>query len=255
MLIDLNGKKGLILGVANEHSIAWGAAKQLHNCGATLGITYGQEKTAKYTKPLADQINCPIYMPCNVEVEEDLIKLFEEIRLKWGKLDFLFHSIAFAPKESLQGRVVDCSLAGFNKAMEVSCYSLIKLAKLAEPLMQAGGSILTVSYYGSQKVVKNYNLMGIVKSALESTVRYLAYELGGKDIRVNALSPGPIMTRAASGIADFNELLTDAVNRSPLKRGVTLDSIGNMAAFMSSDLSKDLTGQVIYIDTGSSIMS
>jgi len=161
MLIDLDGKVGLVVGIANEHSIAWGCAKQMHECKAKLAVTYGSEKTKQYTKPLTEQLNCPIFLPGNVEKPEEIQKVFAAIEKEWGKLDFLVHSIAFAPQQDLHGRVVDCSKEGFLKAMEISCYSLIQLSKLAEPLMKTGGCILTFSYYGSQKVIKNYNLMGL----------------------------------------------------------------------------------------------
>jgi enoyl-[acyl-carrier protein] reductase I len=254
MLIDLDGKVGLVVGIANEHSIAWGCAKQMHECKAKLAVTYGSEKTKQYTKPLTEQLNCPIFLPGNVEKPEEIQKVFAAIEKEWGKLDFLLHAIAFAPQQDLHGRVVDCSKEGFLKAMDISCYSLIQLSKLAEPLMKDGGSILTVSYYGSQKVIKNYNVMGVAKAALESTARYLANDLGTKNIRVNVLSPGPIMTRAASGISDFKELLDTAVEKSPLHRGTDINSVGNLAAFLVSDLSKDITGDVLYVDAGYSII-
>ena len=176
--------------------------------------------------------------------------MFATIEKEWGKLDFLLHAIAFAPKQDLQGRVVDCSKEGFALAMDISCHSLIRLAKYAEPLMKQGGSILTVSYYGAEKVIENYNLMGIAKAALESAARYLAYELGSKNIRMNVLSPGPIMTRAASGISGFQGLLDNAIKKAPLHRGVDIDSVGNLAAFLVSDLAKDITGDVLYVDAG-----
>lgn len=254
MLINLEGKVGLIVGVANDHSIAWGCAKKMHDCKAKLAITYGSEKTKKYTQPLIETLNCPIFLPGNVENQEEIQKVFTAIEKEWGKLDFLVHSIAFAPQQDLHGRVVDCSKEGFLKAMHISCYSLIQLSKLAEPLMKQGGSILTLSYYGSQKVIKNYNLMGIAKAALESTVRYLAHDLGTANIRVNAISPGPVMTRAASGISDFKELLDTAIQKSALHRGINIDSVGNLAAFLSSDLGQDISGEVLYVDAGYSIM-
>ena len=254
MLINLENKVGLVVGIANEHSIAWGCAKQMYDCKAKLAVTYGSEKTKQYTKPLVDQLNCPIFLPGNVEKAEEIQKVFAAIEKEWGKLDFLVHAIAFAPKEDLHGRVVDCSKEGFLKAMEISCYSLIQLSKLAEPLMKTGVSILTVSYYGSQKVIKNYNVMGVAKAALESTARYLANDLGPKNIRVNVISPGPIMTRAASGINDFKELLDIAEKKSPLHRGVDINGVGNLAAFLVSDLSRDITGDVLYVDAGYSII-
>lgn len=255
MLIDLEGKCGLIIGIANENSIAWGCAKQIYDCKANLAITYGNEKTKKFTEPLAKQLNCSIFLPLNVQKTEEMQNLFTIIDKQWGKLDFLIHSVAFCPQVDLHGRVVDCSKEGFLTAMDISCYSFINLVKLVEPLMKTGGSILTISYYGSNKVVKNYNLMGVAKAALESTAKYLAYELGGHNIRVNVISPGPIMTRAASGIADFKNLLDDAVSKSPLHRGVDIYSVGNLAAFMISDLSKDITGDLLYVDAGGSIIA
>ena len=226
----------------------------MHDSKAQLAVTYASEKTKQYTKPLIDQINCPIFLPGNVEKEDEIKQVFAAIEKTWGKLDFLLHAIAFAPQKDLHGRVVDCSREGFLKTLDISCYSLIQLSKLAEPLMKDGGSILTVSYYGSTKVIKNYNIMGVAKAALESTVRYLANDLGTKNIRVNGLSPGPIMTRAASGISDFKELLDIAVQKSPLHRGVDINSVGNLAAFMVSDLAKDITGDILYIDAGYSVI-
>ena len=254
MLINLENKTGLVVGIANEHSIAWGCAKKMHESKAKLAVTYGAEKTKQYTKPLVDQLNCPIFLPGNVEKPDEIKKVFEAIEQQFGKLDFLIHAIAFAPQQDLHGRVVDCSKEGFLKAMDISCYSLIQLSKLAEPLMKDGGSILTITYYGSQKVIKNYNLMGIAKAALESTTRYLANDLGDKNIRVNAISPGPIMTRAASGISEFKELLDTAAKKSPLHRTVNIESVGNLATFLVSDLSQDITGEVFYVDAGYSIM-
>ena len=254
MLINLDGKVGLILGVANENSIAWGCARKIAECKGQLAITYGSEKTQKYTKPLIEQVDCPIFLPGNVQQEPEIDAVFAAIEKQWGKLDFLIHAIAFAPKDDLHGRVVDSSKEGFALAMDISCHSLMRLSRRAEPLMKDGGSILTVSYYGSEKVIDNYNLMGVVKAALESSARYLAAELGKKSIRVNVLSPGPIMTRAASGIAGFQSLLESAAKRSPLGRGVTTDSVGSIAAFLVSDAAKDITGQVLYVDAGYSIM-
>lgn len=251
--MDLNGKTGLVVGIANENSIAYHCAKIFYEAGAKLAITYVNEKAEPYVRPLAQQLQASIILPCDVEQKEQLETVVDHIRKTWGKLDFLLHSIAFAPKQDLQGRVLDCSKEGFFKAMDISCYSLIQLSRLIEPLMNQNGSIITMSYYGSQKVVRNYNVMGIVKAALESATRYLAAELGPK-VRVNALSPGPIMTRAASGILDFNELLTEEVKKSALHRLVDTCSVGYMAAFLISEAAKDITGQVIYIDGGYSIM-
>lgn len=253
-ILDLNGKKGLVVGIANEHSIAYGCANIFRQAGAELAVSYANEKAEPYVRPLAEQLSAQIIMPCDVQSSVQMASLFEEIRKKWGQLDFLLHSIAFAPKADLHGRVTDCSLEGFTKAMDISCHSFIRMAKLAEPLMKNGGSMLTVSYIGSQEVVKNYGLMGPVKAALESTTRYLAAELGEKNIRVNALSPGAMKTRAGSGIADFDKLLESTAVKMPLHRMIDLDDIGNMAAFLVSDLSKNITGGVHMVDGGYEII-
>jgi enoyl-[acyl-carrier protein] reductase I len=189
-------------------------------------------------------------MPLDVTKPEQMADLFGAIKSKWGKLDFVLHAIAFAPKADLHGRVTDCSPEGFAMAMDISCHSLIRLAKAAEPLMTDGGSIITMSYYGSEKVVPNYNLMGPVKAALEASMRYMAVELGAKKIRVNALSPGPIKTRAASGLADFDKLMEKVANEAPMHQLVTIEDIGDAAAFLISDQAKHITGQVIYVDGG-----
>lgn len=254
MLIDLDGKLGVVVGIANEHSIAYGCAEKFHLAKAELVVTYLNEKAKTYVEPLAEALQSPLFLPCDVQKKEELAMLFDSIQQKWGKLDFMLHSIAYCPKSDLQDRVVDCSQEGFLEAMAISCHSLIQMSKLAEPLMKQGGSILTMSYYGSQKVSKNYNLMGIVKAALEATVRYLAYELGKNNIRVNAISPGPIKTRAASGILNFYEYVEKGIEKSPLHRLVNIENVGNLATFLASDAAQDITGQVHYIDTGYSIM-
>lgn len=252
--LDLNAKKGLVVGIANEHSIAYGCANIFRQAGAELAVSYANDKAEPYVRPLAEQLSAQIIMPCDVQKPEEMAALFKAISQKWGKLDFLLHSIAFAPKEDLHGRVTDCSLEGFLQAMDISCHSFIRLANLAEPLMKNGGSMLTVSYIGSQEVVKNYGLMGPVKAALESTTRYLAAEMGEKNIRVNALSPSAMKTRAGSGIADFDKLLESTAVKMPLHRMVDLDDIGNMAAFLASDLAKNITGGVHMVDGGYEII-
>ncbi|MAS88063.1 MAG: enoyl-[acyl-carrier-protein] reductase FabI [Micavibrio sp.] len=249
-LLDLAGKKGLVLGIANEQSIAYGCANIFHQAGAELAISYATEKAAPYVRPLAEQLKASILMPCDVRDDAQMDALFKAIKDEWGCLDFLLHSIAYAPKADLQGRVTDCSKDGFFEAMDISCHSFIRLAKRAEPLMIKGGSLLTVSYIGSQEVVKNYGLMGPVKAALESTTRYLAAELGEKNIRVNVVSPSAIKTRAGSGIADFDGLLESTAVKMPLHRMIDLDDIGHMAAFLVSDLSKNITGGVHMVDGG-----
>lgn len=254
MLIDLKGKRGLVVGIANEHSIAYGCAKKFCKVNAELATTFLNEKAEPFMRSLAEQLKSPIILPCDVQKEEEIVALFEAIAQQWGKLDFMLHSIAFAPQSDLQGRVVDCTKEGFLEAMDISCHSLIRMSKYAEPLMKTGGSILTMTYYGSQKIIQNYNLMGVVKAALESAVRYLAYELGEKNIRVNAISPGAIKTRAASGIRNFYEYIEAEEKRSPLHRLVNIENVGNLAAFLASDAAIDITGQVFYVDSGYSIM-
>ncbi len=244
--------KGLVVGIANEHSIAWGCAKILHKEGAELAITYQNEKAKDYVQPLAESVKAPIVMPLDVTDSGQLDALFQTIQSTWGRLDFVIHSIAFAPKSDLQGRVTDCSREGFITAMDVSCHSLIRLAKAAEPLMTNGGNIITMSYYGSEKVVQNYNIMGPVKAALEASVRYLAMELGHKNIRVNALSPGPVKTRAASGLVGFDALIQKATSEAPLNQAVTIEEIGEAASFLISK-TKSITGQIIYLDGGYNI--
>lgn len=249
----LTGKKGLVIGIANEDSIAWGCAKAFHDNGADIAVTYLNEKSRSYVQPLAERLQASICMKLDVTLQEEQDALFSTIASKWGKLDFLLHSIAFAPKSDLNGRVTDCSREGFTIAMDVSCHSLIRLAKSAEPLMNGGGSILTMSYYGAEKVVTNYNLMGPVKAALETSVKYLANELGQQHIRVNALSTGPMKTRAASGLANFDILMEKAAQNAPLHQLVTLEQVGEMASFLVSDKAKQITGQTIYVDAGYNI--
>lgn len=248
--MNLQNKKGLIVGIANEHSIAWGCAKQMHTAGAELAITYLNDKARPFVEPLAQEVAAPLFLPLNVQHAGEMEAVFAAIEKQWGTLDFLLHSIAFAPMPDVQGRLVDSSPQGFLTAMDISCHSFLRMAKLAEPLMKQGGSLMTVSYYGAEKVVEHYNLMGPVKAALESAVRYLAVELGGSNIRVNALSPGPIATRAASGIKDFDVMLKAASTKSPLKHLVNIEDVGNLATFLASDAARSITGGVHYIDAG-----
>lgn len=246
----LKGKKALVTGIANDQSIAWGCAKAFRNFGADLAITYLNDKAKPYVEPLAKEVGAEIFMPLNLQVEGQLEAVFDAIKEEWGKLDIGLHSIAFAPKEDLQGRVVDCSKAGFLLAMDVSCWSFIRMAKLAEPLMVDGGTLSTMTYYGSQMVVEHYNMMGPVKAALESATRYLAAELGPKGIRVHAISPGPLKTRAASGITDFDELIAKAEAKAPAHRLVSIDDVGVAVAFLAMDGAKLITGETFYIDGG-----
>lgn len=249
----LKGKRGLVVGIANDASIAWGCAQAFRAHGAELAVTWLNDKARSYVEPLAEQLEASIRMPLDVTRPEEMATLFAEIERRWGRLDFLLHSIAFAPKADLQGRLVNSSREGFLTAMDVSCHSLMRLAAAAEPLMTEGGSILTMSYYGAEKVVTHYNLMGPVKAALEASVKYLAAELGVQSIRVNALSPGPVKTRAASGLADFDRLMELAAQRAALHQLVTLEQIGEMAAFLAGDNARQVTGQTIYVDAGYNI--
>ncbi|MBV8049021.1 MAG: enoyl-ACP reductase FabI [Paludibacterium sp.] len=249
------GKKGLVVGIANDQSIAYGCASVLREHGAELAVTYLNEKAEKYVRPLAEGLDAQLVLPLNVEEPDQMSAVFEQIRQTWGKLDFVVHSIAYCPMEDLHGRVVDCSLPGFQQAMRVSCYSFLELAHHAEPLMSAGGTLLTMSYYGSDKVVENYNIMGPVKAALESVSRYMAHELGPKGIRVHALSPGPLKTRAASGIAHFDSLISEAIARAPQSRLVDIEDVGQVAAFLISDAARALTGATVYVDGGFNIMA
>jgi enoyl-[acyl-carrier protein] reductase I len=246
----LKGKKALVTGIANDQSIAWGCAKAFHALGAEVAVTYLNEKSKTYVEPLAKQINAPIFMPLDLQREGQLEAVFDEMQKKWGILDLCLHSIAFAPKKDLQGRVVDCSRDGFLLAMEVSCWSFIRMAKLAEPMMKQGGALFTMTYYGSQMVVENYNIMGPVKAALEAVTRYMAAELGPKGIRVHAISPGPLKTRAASGITDFEELLQKAQSKAPTRSLVSIDDVGVAVAFLGTNAAKLITGETLYIDGG-----
>ena len=248
--LPLEGRKGLITGIANDQSIAWGCAKAFHQLGAEVAVTYLSEKAKPHVEPLAREVEATILMPLDLRAEGSLEAVFQAITEKWGKLDFVLHSIAFAPRDDLQGRVVDCSKQGFLLAMDISCWSFIRMAKLAEPLMPDGGTLFTMTYYGSQMVVENYNMMGPVKAALECAVRYLAAELGPKGIRVHAVSPGPLATRAASGIADFDELLDKAQRKAPARSLVSIDDVGKAVAYLASDAAKLMTGATLYIDGG-----
>jgi enoyl-[acyl-carrier protein] reductase I len=250
----LAGKVGLVTGVANEHSIAAGCAQAFHDAGAELVLTC-VERSMPFVAPVAKAIEPKLLLPLEVETAGSLQKVFDQIRSTFGRLDFALHSIAFCPKQDLHGRITDCSKEGFALAMDISVHSFICMARLAEPLMPNGGCLLTVSYYGAEKVVDRYNIMGPVKSALEGTVRYLAAELGPKGIRVNALSPGPLKTRAASGIDHFDELIDKARARAPERRLVTIEDVGAMAAGLVSDFARNVTGSIAYVDAGYHVMA
>jgi enoyl-[acyl-carrier protein] reductase I len=251
----LAGKRALVLGIANEHSIAYGCARVFHRLGAELALTYLNEKAKPFVEPLARELDAPIFAPCDVQKAGDLEAVFRQIAETWGSLDIALHAIAFAPKQDLQGRLVDSSSEGFRIAMDVSCHSFIRMARLATPLMTDGGTLLTMSYHGANKVVPNYNLMGPVKAALESAVRYLAYELGTQQVRVHAVSPGPLKTRAASGLKDFDLLLAEAVQRAPIGELVDIDDVGLTAAYLTTPYAAHLTGMTVYVDGGLSIMA
>ena len=246
----LEGKKGLVVGIANDQSIAWGCAKAFRAFGAELAVTYLNDKAKKYVEPLARELAAPIFLPLDIRNAGEMEAVFERIGEEWGEIDFAVHSIAFSPKETLQGRVVDAPRDGFLTTMEVSCWSFLRMAHLAEPLMKRGGTLFTMTYYGSQMVVENYNIMGVAKAALESAVRYLAAELGPKGIRVHAISPGPLATRAASGIPEFDELLDKAKVKAPARSLVSIDDVGAATAFLAHDAARLITGGTLYVDGG-----
>ena len=251
---SLSGKKGLVVGIANEQSIAWGCARAFRDAGAELAVTWFNDKARPHVEPLARQLQADIAQPLDVEQPGQLEALFDTIARQWGALDFLLHSIAFAPKSDLHGRVVDCSREGFARAMDISCHSFARMAHLAEPLMKRGGSLMTMSYVGAEEVIPDYGVMGPVKAALESCTRYLASELGPKGIRVNTVSPGPLATRAASGIPNFDALLDGAVQRAPLRRLVDIAEVGALCVFLAGDGAKAMTGGTLYVDGGFHIL-
>ncbi len=256
-MLDLTGKNALVTGIANNRSIAWGIAQQLHKAGANLGVTYLPDAKGRFEKKVGELVtplNPTIFLPCDVQDDEQIDTTFATIAQKWDKLDILIHCLAFANKEDLSGDFSETSREGFAKALDISTYSLIGLTKRAKPLMKEGGSIVTLSYLGGVKVIPNYNIMGIAKSALEMSVRYLASELGPQNIRVNAISAGPIRTLASSAVGGISEMIRHVEEVAPLKRTVTQLEVGNTAAFLCSDLSSGITGQVIYVDAGYEIM-
>src|SRR3954453_2577977 len=251
----LAGHKALVIGVANEHSIAYGCAKAFHTVGADVGITWLNERARPHVEPLAKELEASITGPLDVSVPGQLEAIFDQVRTQWGRLDILVHSIAFAPKEDLQGGLLNCSADGFAKAMDISCHSFIRMAKLAAPLMTDGGTMFAMSYYGANKVVSNYNVMGPVKAALEASARYLAYELGPQGIRVHPVSPGPLKTRAASGLKDFDLLLNEAAQRAPLGELVDIMDVGFTCAFLATPYARRLSGETLYVDGGVNIMA
>jgi enoyl-[acyl-carrier protein] reductase I len=251
----LQGMKALIVGIANEHSIAYGCAKAFHALGAELAITYLNDKSKAYVEPLARELQASIFMPLDVTKPGELEAVFAAVRKQWGRLDIALHSIAFAPKADLHGGLIDSSAEGFRLAMDVSCHSFVRMANLAAPLMKKGGSLYAMSYYGAQKVVPNYNLMGPVKAALEACCRYLAYELGPKKIRVHAISPGPLKTRAGSGIKDFDLMLNTAAERAPIGELVDIMDVGFACAYLATPYARRLSGETLFVDGGVNIMA
>ena len=251
----LSGRKALVIGIANESSIAYGCAKAFRELGADVAITYLNEKAKRFVEPLAQELASPIFLPLDVSMPGQLEAVFDAVATQWGQLDILVHSIAFAPKEDLQGGLLQCSAEGFAKAMDVSCHSFVRMARLATPLMREGGTMFAMSYYGANKVVPTYSVMGPVKAALEACCRYLAYELGPKGIRVHAISPGPLKTRAASGLKDFDLLLNEAGQRAPVGELVDIMDVGFACAFLATPYARRMTGQTMYVDGGVNIMA
>ena len=250
----LKGQRALIVGVANDRSIAWGCAQAMHRSGAEIAMTYLNDRARPYVEPLAEAVEAPLFLPLEVRDTAQVDALFEAVTAKWGRLDILVHSIAFAPREALAGRVTDCPRDGFLTAMDVSCWSFLDLTRRAERLMTDGGTVFAMSYHGANEVIENYGIMGPVKAALESAVRYLAVELGLKGIRVHAISPGPLATRAASGIPDFDALMARVAERAPARRLVTIDEVGAACVFLASPYAGAMTGDTIYIDGGYHIL-
>jgi enoyl-[acyl-carrier protein] reductase I len=251
----LAGQKALVVGVANDQSIAYGCAKAFHMAGADIAITWLNDKARPHVEPLALELDAGITGALDVSMPGQLEAIFDLIREKWGKLDILVHSIAFAPKEDLQGGLLDCSAAGFAKAMDISCHSFIRMARLAAPLMSDGGAMFAMSYYGADRVVPNYNVMGPVKAALEASCRYLAHELGHMGIRVHAISPGPLKTRAASGLKDFELLLHEAAQKAPMGELVDIMDVGFTCAYLATPFARRVTGGTVYVDGGANIVA
>jgi len=256
-MLNLNGKNALVTGIANNRSIAWGIAQQLHQAGANLGITYLPDEKGRFEKKvqeLVEPLNPSLFLPCDVQNDAQIEQLFTAIRDQWGRIDILIHCLAFAGKEELSGDFSNVSRAGFTRALDISAYSLVQLSAAAKPLMTQGGSIVTLTYLGGVRVIPNYNVMGIAKAALEMNVRYLAAELGPLGVRVNGISAGPIRTLASSAVGGILDMIHHVEDIAPLKRTVTQTEVGNAAAFLCSDLSSGITGQILYVDSGYCIM-
>ena len=250
----LSGKKAFIFGVANDMSIAWGIAKALHAEGAELGFNFLGEALEKRVRPLAESVNASLILPCDVSKDSEIEALYKEVEKKWGKFDILIHCIAFANRDDLKGAFVNTSRAGFALALDISAYSLIAISKPAVPLLNPGASIIALTYYGSVKVIPNYNVMGVAKAALEANVRYLAYDLGPKDIRVNAISAGAIKTLASSAVGGIKSMLKASEDMTPLKRNVDKDEVGKTAVYLASDWASGVTGDILYVDAGANIV-
>lgn len=250
----MHGKRGLIMGVANDYSLAWGVSKFLHNAGAELAFTYQGDALGKRVMPLAASLGSSLCIPCDVTHEEDILKTFDTLKSEWGEIDFVLHSLAYADRESLKGLYVDTSKTAFLQSLDISCYSFTAIAREASKLMTNGGSLLTMTYYGAEKVMPHYNLMGIAKAALEASVKYLAVDLGKKNIRVNGLSAGPVKTLASSGIGDFRYILQWNQYNSPLRRNITLDDVGGAGLYLLSSLAKGVTGEIHHVDAGYNVI-
>lgn len=252
----LKGKRALIFGVANERSLAWAISTELHNAGVDLGFTFASETLERRVRPLASSVGSNLVLPCDVTREDEIDSVFRQVKEKWGGLDILIHAVAFANREDLEGRFIDTKKDGFLKALEVSAYSLVALARRAEPLMEGRqASMVTLTYYGSQKVVPNYNVMGVAKAALEASVRYLANDLGPKKIRVNAISAGPVKTLAAAGIRDFRKMLAEAAEKTPLRENITAEEVGALGAYLCTPAARHTTGSTYFIDSGAHILA
>jgi len=250
----IKGKKGIVIGIANDHSIAWGIAKQLHASGAQLAITYQNNTLLKRVKPLADKVNSDILVECDVNNEDHLQNTFTQIKKGFGKIDFIIHAVAYSDKNELNGRYVDTSKDNFINSLSISCYSFTRIAKIFQPIINPGGSLVTLSFHGASKVMPNYNVMGVAKAALETSVKYLSVDLGNQDVRVNAISAGPMRTLAGAAIANARDVFNYTSENSSLKRNVNLDELGNSALYLVSDLSSAITGEIHYVDCGFNIV-
>jgi len=250
----IKGKKGIVIGIANDHSIAWGIAKQLHASGAELAITYQNNTLLKRVKPLADKVSSNILVECDVNNEDHLQNSFTQIKKKFGTIDFIIHAVAYSDKNELNGRYIDTSKDNFINSLSISCYSFTRIAKIFQPIINPGGSLVTLSFHGASKVMPNYNVMGVAKAALETSVKYLSVDLGDQDIRVNAISAGPMRTLAGAAIANARDVFNYTSENSSLKRNVNLDELGNSALYLVSDLSSAITGEIHYVDCGFNIV-